>query len=283
MRSMWCSRSNASIASPSAGSGMWDASIPRARARASAPAAARSDATSTTSPPRRDPRASRYATTAPRFDPPPDARTAMRDVCVGAISATTGPWRSREMTAIAERREDARGRVGERWRDLRLACSALPFVRRRLFGRDENAAPSEGSSGRDIPPHVTDEERCRTVQPVIGDRLLIEQDAGLAASAGLIDRRGMRTHVGRVDPRTFCGEQVGETLRNPIVLLALEVTTADGRLVGHHDDRNAGFVEPGQRPRGAGEQLDAGRVAEVVAVGDDRSVSIEEHRRDPRP
>src|SRR5688572_13967098 len=181
--------------------------MPRSRARVSAPAPDRSEATSTTSPPRRAPRAPRCVRIAPRFEPPPDARTAMRDRVAGSIGATAARGRSRE-AAVAERREDARRRIGEGWRDLGFPRGALALLTRRLLGRDEYPAPAEGAGRRDVPPHVADEERRGAVESVIRDRLLVQQHPGLATGARLIDRRSVRTHVRRVDAGALRGEQV---------------------------------------------------------------------------
>src|SRR5687768_17394884 len=104
---------------------MCTAGIPCSLARASAPAPDRSDATSMTSPPRRLPADPRYVRIAPRFEPPPEASTAMREEVGESIGVTTRWMRSPEPAVAVERREDARSRIGERWRDLGLPRGAL--------------------------------------------------------------------------------------------------------------------------------------------------------------
>jgi hypothetical protein len=117
---------------------------------------------------------------------------------------------------------------------------------------------------------------------VLGDGLLVEKHSRLPAGAGLVGVGRVRAHVGPVEPRPVGGKELRHPGGDAIVLGLLEVAPADPRLVGHDDDRNVRRIELGDRPCGTGQQLDAGRIAQVMPVGDECAVAIEKHRGDSR-
>ena len=75
------------------------------------------------------------------------------------------------------------------------------------------------------------------------------------------------------------GQVLGDVGVHPRDVLEAVEAPRDPRLVRHHGDRQAGLVEPGDRLRRPGNELDPVNRADIPVVNDDRAVTIEEDSR----
>src|SRR5262245_20513602 len=136
--------------------------MPCRDARSSAPASERSLATRTTSPPRRSPNQSKCSRMACKFEPPPDASTAMRDL----IALTL-----RQSALCGKRAEELIDRIGEA-RGIRnaIAPRQLSIVRRRRLDIEQNPVAAQRYRRRDVPMPTPDKHRSRGIDAILGDR-----------------------------------------------------------------------------------------------------------------
>ena len=126
------------------------------RARSSAPACRAIARDDHDVPASRSPSASKWSRMACRFDPPPDASTAMRVVIVADSMARATTREARRGIGRPPRRANAPS-------DPRGA-SALTILGRRRFDVEQNGPPSERDSRLDVAPSIADEQRARSAR-----------------------------------------------------------------------------------------------------------------------
>ena len=182
--------------------------IPERRARSSAPASGRSDATSTMSPARRSPSSARWSITAWRLEPPPLARTAIRARVTRRLTTR------RALPPAATRR------------------AAFPRLRRgrsppRGGGRDhEQPSAAECRSRRDVTVPIADVEAARQVQPVKPCRALEQLGARLATCARPREVRVVRAGERVEQGGAFVREELEEPEVHGAVLLRVTIPRA---------------------------------------------------------
>ena len=101
---------------------------------------------------------------------------------------------------------------------------------------------------------------------------------GAGPGEGLHDAVGViRAEQPQVDVRAVPRHLLDHVLVHLVHVLDAVVAARDAGLVRHHGDRELGPVQRGDRLDGAVEELDAVDRADIPAVGDDRSVTVEQY------
>src|SRR6185312_4631287 len=154
-----------------------------------------------------------------RFEPPPEARTAMRALIARSLL---------RLASSRKRTKESIDRLAKRsGRCRRFGMRTLAVLRWRGVDVEQNTLAAESRRRRHVAHAVTDEECRRAVELVLGDGLPVERKPGLATIARSTDVRVMRTHVDAIDVRTFRREECGETTLHGVVVFASEPAARD--------------------------------------------------------
>src|SRR4051794_21355640 len=110
-----------------------------------------------------------------RFEPPPDASTAMRELIARILRSPVRRWKRREKTID---------------RFAQIACGSDPFTSGaiavfggRRFYVEHYRHAAERRGGCDVAPSVPREKRSGRIDVVFRNRLAVERQPGLAALA----------------------------------------------------------------------------------------------------
>lgn len=144
-----------------------------------------------------------------------------------------------------------------------------------VAGAHEQASGAAGvPAGFEIDELVADDVAPGEVEIEVLGGLLEEGGRGFASAARLIG--GFRGDVEAVEGHVFGGEFRLDVGVDAIHVGHGEVTAADAGLVGDDEEEEAGFLQAAQGFGRAGDELHLLGFVEIVFVGDERAVAVEE-------